>query len=221
LILIAHKIGNLRWSDGSAIKNVNQEEMGVEGAEDSGHAGFNYGMEPAWFRYGLPPNVPFGNAGELNSYGSLKNPQAMYSNALVGGDPVTPVFHANAGEATRMHVLVGASADRDSTYILHGHVWQRDPYVCPLDMRLGPALPGLCDLSSIGSLALGKNPIGKYMGGEEGMGHTYGHWPILFDAGGSNAANLGCSEDTPCDFLFRDYGPNGNRNGMFGILRVE
>jgi hypothetical protein len=210
-IAIAHKIANLRWADGSAIKNVAQEELGVEGAEDSGHAGFNYGMEPAWFRFGLPPNVPFGNAGTANSYGSIPNVQALYANNLVGGDPVTPVFYTTADMATRMHVLNGASADRDSTYILHGHVWQRDPYVCPGESR--ETLVGLCELDSVGSLALGKNPLGKYMGSEEGMGHVYGHWPILFNAGGSNGV--------AGDYLFRDYAPNGNRNGMFGILRVE
>ena len=71
------------------------------------------------------------------------------------------------------------------------------------------------------SQALGMNPIGKWMGSEEGMGHAYGHWPILFNAGGTNAANLNCSATQPCDFLFRDYSPSGNRNGQFGILRVE
>jgi hypothetical protein len=135
------------------------------------------------------------------------------------GDPQTPVFRTKAGMASRMHVLNGASADRDSTFILHGHVWQRDPFVCPDDSR--HSLPGLCALDSVGSLALGDNPVGKYMGGEEGMGHVYGHWPILFKAGGTFGTDLGCTEAKPCDFLFRDYTPSGNRNGMFGILRVE
>ncbi|NIP18679.1 MAG: hypothetical protein GWM87_11350, partial [Xanthomonadales bacterium] len=145
-VLIAHKITNLRWADGSAIKNVAQAEFGVEGAEDSGHAGFNYGMEPPWFRFGLPPDADFGHANAPGTYGDLPNPQAMYSNALVegtdnaipaipnvseAGDPQTPVFRAqrdatnsNSVFDTRMFVLNGASADRDSTYILHGHVWQ-------------------------------------------------------------------------------------------------
>jgi len=51
------------------------------------------------------------------------------------------------------------------------------------------------------------------MGGEEGMGHVYGHWPILFNAGGSFGVEG--------DYLFRDYAPSGARNGMYGILRVE
>jgi hypothetical protein len=227
-LLVGHKIANARWKDGSAIKNIHQGELGREGAEDSGHAGFNYGMEPSWFRFMLPPDAPFGNAITPNSFGSIPNQQAMYANLLTigepnavpaipgvsaAGDPATPVFRANAGQASRIHVLNGSSADRDGTFILHGHVWQRDPFVCPGESDLG--LTGKCLLSedSVDSRALGLNPIGKYMGGEEGMGHAYGHWPILFDAGGTDAVSG--------DFLFRDYTPSGNRNGQFGILRVE
>jgi len=232
-LAIGHKITNLRWKDGSAIKNIHQGELGREGAEDSGHAGFNYGMEPSWFRFQLPPNVPFGNAQSLDgtAFGSIPNVHALYANGLVAGepnaipaiagvsalgDPQTPVFRttvdpSNPVTDTRMYVLNGASADRDGTFILHGHVWQRDPYVCPGQARVG--LTGLCEMDSVGALALGLNPIGKYMGGEEGMGHVFGHWPILFDAGGTFGVTG--------DYLYRDYTPSGNRNGMFGILRVE
>jgi hypothetical protein len=45
------------------------------------------------------------------------------------------------------------------------------------------------------------------------MGHVYGHWPILFNAGGTAGK--------PGDYLYRDYAPSGSRNGMFGILRAE
>jgi hypothetical protein len=130
---------------------------------------------------------------------------------------VTPVFYAsvnpsNTNSDTRMYVLNGASADRDGTFILHGHVWQRDPYVCPGQNNLG--LPGRCNPTElVPSRALGLNAQGKYMGGQEGMGHVYGHWPILFDAGGTNGVTG--------DYLFRDYAPNGNRNGQFGLMRVE
>jgi hypothetical protein len=210
-VLIAHKIGNLRWADGTEIKNVAQAEFGVEGAEDSGHAGFNYRMEPAWFRFGLQPDAPFGNAGAVGSYGAIANPEEMYANSL--GEPQTPVFTASAGQPVRMYLLNGASADRDSTFILHGHLWQRDPYVCPGENYLG--LAGLCNdwLGNVGSRALGNNPVGKWMGSEEGMGHVFGHWPILINAGGENGVTG--------DYLYRDYAPNGNRNGMFGILRVQ
>ena len=152
-IAVTHKITNLRWKDGSAIKNIHQGELGVEGAEDSGHAGYNYGMEPSWFRFQLPPNVPFGAGvpGQAKTFGDIPNQQAFYANELVenepnaipaiagvsaAGDPQTPIFRTTAGTPSRMHVLNGASADRDSTFVLHGHLWQRDPYVCPDDSYL-------------------------------------------------------------------------------------
>jgi len=207
-------------------------------------------MEPSWFRFQLQPDVEFGNAGTPNSFGSIPNVQAFFANLLVAGepntipaitdlgtglpisalgDPVTPVFRHEPGQASRMYVLNGASADRDGTFILTGHVWPRDPYVCtgnalavtgsnagtvsdPMDATV--PLVGRCDpAASVPSTALGLNMQAKYMGGQEGMGHTYGHWPILFDAGGQNAI--------PGDFLARDYAPNGYINGQFSILRVE
>ena len=72
----------------------------------------------------------------------------------------------------------------------------------------------VADPDAVASQALGLNPQGKWMATEEGMGHVLGHWPILLEsAGGSNAV--------AGDYLYRDYAPNGNRNGQFGILRVE
>jgi hypothetical protein len=145
-------------------------------------------------------------------------------NISIAGDPQTPVFRAQAGLATeaayntRMHVLNGASADRDSTYVLHGHVWPRDPFVCTGASQddfngEGVLIEGRCDPNEpVPSQALGLNKQAKYMGGEEGMGHVFAHWPILFDAGGTFGVKG--------DYLYRDYTPNGNRNGLFGILRV-
>jgi hypothetical protein len=122
------------------------------------------------------------------------------------------VFTASPGQAARIHLLNGASTSRDSTFILHGHVWQRDPFVCPGQSNLG--LTGRCNpTTAVPSLALGNNPQAKYMSSEEGMGHSYGHWPILINAGGSNAV--------PGDYLFRDYAPGGNAAGLWGILRVQ
>jgi len=226
-LVIGHKITNLRWADGTAIANVNQGELGREGAEDSGHAGFNYATEAPWFRFQLPPDVPFGNALTPDSFGSIPNAHAMYANNLVTaepntipaipgvsalGDPVTPVVRAAPNQASRMYVLNGASADRDGTFILHGHVWQRDPFVCPNQSDLG--LAGRCAPSEpVPSRALGLNAQGKYMGGQEGMGHVYGYWPLLFNAGGTDGV--------AGDYLFRDYTPSGNQTGQFGLLRVQ
>ncbi len=115
-----------------------------------------------------------------------------------------PVFTAAPGQPTRIHLLNGASTDRDSTFILHGHVWQRDPFVCPGQSDLG--LVGRCNPNEpVPSQALGNNPQGKYVASQEGMGHNYGHWPILIRAGGTDAV--------PGDYLFRDYSPSGNTAG--------
>ena len=73
---------------------------------------------------------------------------------------------------------------------------------------------GLGPVEPVASQALGVNPQGKWMATEEGMGHAFAHWPILLEsAGGSNAVTG--------DYLYRDFGPNGNRNGQFGLFRVE
>jgi len=103
--------------------------------------------------------VPFGNAGTPGSYGAIPNVHAFFANGLTtlepnsvpmiagvskAGDPATPVFRAPAGNPARMFLLNGASADRDATFVLHGHVWQRDPHVCPGEAREG--LTGLCEM---------------------------------------------------------------------------
>jgi len=225
-VMMPQKALNFRWADGRPIRNVHQGELGREGAEDSGHMAVNYGAEPGWFRFKLPPDAPFGNAGTPNSFGALDQ-DAFYSNSLVlpepnvipGGEPQTPVFTARPGQATRIHMLTTFSTDRDSTLHIAGHVWPRDPFVCPADSNLG--LPGRCNPTNpVPSRALGDNKQAKWMGGEEGMGHGYGHWPILVNAGGSDAANLGCTAAQPCDFLYKDFASWGNVNGMWGLLRV-
>jgi hypothetical protein len=225
-VMMPQKALNFRWADGRPIRNVHQGELGREGAEDSGHMAVNYGAEPGWFRFKLPPDAPFGNAGTPNSFGALvqfnyysNSLVALEPNAIPGGEPQTPVFTAKPGQATRIHMLTTFSTDRDSTLHIAGHVWPRDPFVCPADSNLG--IPGRCDPANpVPSRALGDNKQAKWMGGEEGMGHAYGHWPILLTAGGSGAANLGCSLTQPCDFLYKDFASWGNVNGMWGLLRV-
>jgi hypothetical protein len=235
-VVVAQKTLNFRWKDGTATRNFNQGELGIEGAEDSGHQALNYGSEPVWFRFKLPPDVPFGNAGAPNTLGSVPNAHEYYSNGLAagepnslpGGDPVTPVFTAAPGQATRLHVVTPASTDRDGTFTLYGHVWQRDPFVCTGARRgvTGTAalavqdaqdatvpLPGRCSpRAAVPANALGLNPQAKYMGGEEGFGHAMGHWPVLVSAGGSGAV--------PGDYLFRDHASFGNSMGVWGLLRV-
>jgi hypothetical protein len=250
-VMVPQKALNFRWKDGTAIRNVKQGELGREGAEDAGHQAVNYAAEPGWFRFKLPPDAPFGNAGTPNSFGALDQDR-YFANALVtaepnavpaiagvsaAGDPATPVFRAPrfaGGQAAekvsnlRIHMLTPFGTDRDSTLHIAGHLWQRDPFVCTGAARdvagttlnvvqdaQDPAvlLPGRCDpRANVVSTALGYNMQGKWMGGEEGMGHGYGHWPILTKAGGTDGVQG--------DYLFKAWESWGNVNGMWGLLRV-
>ena len=190
---------NLRYSDGSPVENIGDEEGE---SEDSGQSAINYGTEPAWYRFGKPANVPFGNGiGEL---GAQADAHKFYSNTLAGGDPFTPVFTAFAGVEARMRVLMPTGAARGTTFDLHGHMWQRDPYLA----------------GTVPSQTIGINPLAMYLGHQESV-LPAAHFDIFLPkAGGAFWANLGCTAEQPCDFLYRDHGSFGTTNGLWGILRV-
>jgi hypothetical protein len=179
-----------------------------------------------WFRYGLQPHVPFGNAGAAGSLGAVPNPEQAYSNALAGGDPATPVFTANAGAPVRLHVLNPAGVERGTVFQLHGHLWQRAPYVCP-GQNDGTGLEGKCNWTNfgdanfeIGSRALGVNPIGMYLGAQESI-LPGAHFDIVLPGDGIAHGGAGGAGKVPGDYLFRDQGAFGNTQGLWGIMRVE
>jgi hypothetical protein len=119
-----------------------------------------------------------------------------------------------------MHVLMPFSPGRGSTYDLHGHVWQRDPYVCEGDSEFG--LDGKCDMGGeygglptdgkVGSRSLGDNPVGFHLGGIESWFGTQ-HYEIVIDSAGGSNGVVG-------DYLFRDHQGLGTAGGLWGILRV-
>jgi hypothetical protein len=118
---------------------------------------------------------------------------------------------AAAGKPARIHITTPHGTKRGSTFAQHGHVWQRDPYICPGESRNG--LVGACLMKSVGSRALGKNPLGFAQGGQEswsGMSHFD---IVLPSAGGGNSI--------PGDYLFRDVGSYGSSSGVWGLLRVQ
>jgi hypothetical protein len=94
---------------------------------------------------------------------------------------------------------------------LHGHAWQRDPYVCPGSSDLG--ISGKCAPGELGSRALGDNPIGFATAGQDGF-HPYSHFDFYIrSAGGANGAEG--------DWLFRDMGGLGVTSGLWGLVRAE
>jgi hypothetical protein len=96
-----------------------------------------------------------------------------------------------------MRLLMPTGVGRGTTFDLHGHLWQRDPYIA----------------GAVPSQTIGDNPIGFYLGGQESV-QPSGHFDIVLpSAGGANAV--------PGDYLFRDHGSFGNTDGLWGIFRVE
>jgi len=110
-----------------------------------------------------------------------------------------------------MHVALPHSTSRGSTWSIDGHVWQRDPYVCPADSRNG--LLGACSMTSVGSQRLGNNPQGFAQGGQESLTGGQHYTFLLPSAGGGNGIRG--------DYLFRDQASFGNASGIWGILRVQ
>lgn len=223
--IIAQKGVAMYYADSFPVHNLEGAEgsFGVtEDSQDMGGMTINYGTEPMWFRFGVNPNA----------HGALSQVKAgdAYSNNLVGGDPQTALFTAAKGQPFRMHVLMPTGPGRGSTFDLHGHVWQRDPYVCN-SADLG--LPGKCDMGNgmagaagtgeVGSTRLAglgspgqwryENPMGMALGGIESW-YPGEHYEIVLPSAGGGWKVTG-------DYLFRDHMGKGNASGLWGILRVK
>jgi hypothetical protein len=214
---VAQKGTSLFWSDSEPVENIEGEgDFGVaEDAQDMGHQAINWGTEPLWFRFGMNPT---------NGHGleDLNNSGDAYSNSLAGGnDPETAVFTVKPGMPFRQHVLMPTGAGRGSTFDLHGHVWQRMPYVCPASNDLG--IPGKCDSGNghaglagtgeVGSKNLGNNLLSFGQGGIDAWFPGSHYEVVIPSAGGTNGV--------PGDYLFRDHMGLGNTQGLWGIIRVE
>ncbi len=149
---------------------------------------------------------------------SIPNSHQAYSNTLpVPGqagqtaDPATPVFQANAGKPMRVRMTNPFGTTRGSTLQVHGHQWQRDPYVCTGEARNG--LTGACLMTSVGSRNIGLNPIGFYEGGRESW-TPMSHFDIVMPSAGGGNGVVG-------DYLMRDSASFGNASGVWSIIRVK
>jgi hypothetical protein len=203
------------YKDGSPVEHINGEGVGIpEDSQESSGMAFNYGIEPLWFRFGILPQAPFGHcgAGQTGCYGDIANPEQAYSNTLTGGaDPVTPVFQANRNQQTRIHITNPHGTTRGSVFALHGHVWQRDPYICPGEAR--NSLTGACLMTTVPSRALGVNPQGFAEGGRESWTPA-SHFDIFLPSAGGGNGVIG-------DYLMRDQMSFGSVSGLWGIMRVK
>jgi len=225
LVAVIQKGMSHRYGDGEPVEQIASEKSVAEDAEDSGEMALNYRSDPIWFRFRLPPNFPFTGT---PSFRTVSNAGAAYSNTLTGGDPSTPVWNAVAGSQARIHLLEPTGANRASVITLHGHVWQRTPYVCP-SSYLG--ITGNCNptgfiptgqgtavsATGIGPLEVASRSIGNNltsinMGAQDQI-QPGSHFTIHLPSAGGSYGVAG-------DYLLMDRSGFGSLAGVWGILRV-
>jgi hypothetical protein len=225
--LVWAKMHNHRYASGNAVQNESEEGPGTpENPPHTMHAAANYGTEPTFFRFGIPPLSAAGgahcsppitapkaaNPADLTCFGSVQNQGDLFSNALAAGaDPATPVFKARPGQQFRIETTVPNSSNRATTFQLHGHVWPRDPYLAL--KRDAKGFPTNANIDNVGSVIIGNNPMEMAFGAQESLLGS-AHYVIkpYNGAGGADAV--------PGDFLFRDSASAGFGAGAWGILRV-
>jgi len=238
--VIAAKGLSMSYADSFPVENqVGEGDFGVaEDSQDMGHMAINLGNEAMWFRYGVNPTNVAGNAacagaeaggegGPAACLGGIGDPLAniAYHNSLVGEDPQTAVFPVRPGDGFRMHVLMPFAPGRGSTFDLHGHTFQRDPYVCEgdwdqnLEGKCAMDALGLPGSGSVGSQSLGNNPQGFHLGGIESW-FAAEHYEIVIPSA-SEGQGAGGRDGVEQDYLFRDHMGIGNTAGLWGIVRVD
>jgi hypothetical protein len=194
---------NLRMGDregnAAAVPNV----AGEEDAEDSGQKALNYRTEPMWKRMGYAPESPLSGGEDEDGDGdvdsSLTPTRAFdYTNSLsnsqVGGDPVTPVFTAQAGTPVRFRVLMSNGHMRNNVFQVHGHIWQEEPY-------------------TNNSTRIGSNPLSEWKGAQQGHGSSNAI-NVVLENGAGGAFRV------PGDYLYRTQSSFQFDNGVWGIFRV-
>jgi len=177
---------NMRFADGSPVPNLGGPE-GAEDSEDSAQKAINYRTEPLWKRMGYVPETSFENTRNFDFTNVL-------TNALVGGDPQTPVFTARAGQAVRFRVLNANGHTRNNVLNVHGHFWQEEPYTNK-------------------SKVIGSNPLSEVKGAQYGIGPS-SHYEVIPTNGAGGARRV------TGDYLYRTQHSFQFDGGMWGIFRV-
>ncbi|HEY0174044.1 MAG TPA: hypothetical protein VGB98_23710 [Pyrinomonadaceae bacterium] len=170
---------------GFAVPNLAQ----AEDSSDSGQKGFNYRTEPLWNRVGFAPNAPL----ELTNDKIFTN---SLSNAQVGGlQPVTPIFRALPGQAARFRVGMPGGHWRNESFMLHGHIWEEEPY-------------------TQSSTRIGANPLSEWKGVYYGVG-AQSHFDFLPKNGAGGKFRI------TGDYLYRSFNSFGFDGGLWGVFRVK
>jgi hypothetical protein len=206
--MVWQKALNTRWANGRPVEGIAAEGNGVPtDPQDNSSMAINYKAEPMWYRFGLAPDAPFGHA-DGAGYGDMPNAHMAYSNALVGGDPQTPVLYVKPGQPFRTHILMPTGGSRGTTFQLDGHVWSVNPFQSEKSDTGGYPMgtPG------VGSVKFGYNPMSMYIGAHESVCRRRTSASCTRAPGAATQYRvITCSAITP---------PIGNTAGLWGLLRV-
>ena len=177
---------NMRYADGSPVPNLGGP-TGAEDAEDSAQKAINYRTEPLWKRMGYAPETSFEDTRNFDFTNVL-------TNALVGGDPQTPVFTASAGQEVRFRLLNSNGHMRNNVFNLHGHFWQDEPF-------------------TNNSKGIGSNPLSEFKGAVYGIGPS-SHYEVI------PVNRAGGARRVAGDYLYRTQESFQFDGGIWGIFRV-
>jgi hypothetical protein len=178
---------NMRFADGSPVPNLGGP-TGAEDPEDSAQKAINYRTEPLWKRMNYAPETPF----ETTRTFDFTN---VLTNAIVGGDPQTPIFTAQAGQAVRFRILNANGHMRNNVFNLHGHFWQDEPF-------------------TNNSTSIGNNPLSEFKGTVYGIGPS-SHYEVIPVNGAGGARRV------TGDYLYRTQESFMFDGGLWGIFRVR
>jgi hypothetical protein len=225
-VLITQNDVNMRYASGNPVGQL----AGQEDPEDTGQAAFNYRTEPHWFRMGYAPETPLTGSTDFGEpiISSLFTKDIDFtnvlSNALVGGDPQTPIFTAKAGTPVRLRLLHPVGHQRNNIFGLHGHVWEEEPYTTTSTPQ-GGAYSGFTIIGApvLGSTVIAdqplspnvllNNPFSEWEGSQMGVGPS-SHFDILpVNGAGGNFR-------VPGDYLYRTHQNFQFDRGLWGIFRV-
>jgi hypothetical protein len=178
---------NMRFADNTPVPNIGGP-TGAEDPEDSAQKAINYRTEPLWKRMNYPPQTKFEDTRNFDFTNAL-------TNAIVGGDPQTPIFTAQAGQAVRFRILNANGHMRNNVFNLHGHFWQDEPF-------------------TNNSKSIGNNPLSEFKGAVYGIGPS-SHYEVIPVNGAGGARRV------PGDYLYRSQESFQFDGGLWGIFRVK
>ncbi|HWS88130.1 MAG TPA: hypothetical protein VN282_14265, partial [Pyrinomonadaceae bacterium] len=180
-----------------AVPNI----AGEDDSEDTAQKAVNYRTEPLWKRMGYAPDTPLNSDPDPGDDPDPRTPTRDYdftnvlSNSQIGGlDPETPVFTATAGQDVRVRMLLPAGHSRNDVFMLHGHIWEEEPY-------------------TNNSTVIGSNPLSEWKGSQFGIGPG-SHFDFLLKHGAGGAFRV------PGDYLYRTFQSFQFDGGIWGIFRV-